>query len=389
MEQRELPLFGSIDLNSKIAIFSTTKLAVLLRHFIEKYRKDLSVICFIDSYKHSQVVDGLNVYHPCNIPPEVDLVIIGSKANKQVLASVLEENNCKNYVTVNDALLELLEFNPYDEYLSFVPPGHYYSPIPSKEDVKKALLNKKFDVDNDCAIDYKIKRQLEMVDYLSMIKDKYTFYEEKYLDHYFYTNNDMFSGSDALSLIGIILKNNTKRVIEVGSGFSTAFLYDLNRFCCNNEMKISSIEPYPERLVKLFGEDYEALDLQVTNLQDVPLSFFDSLEENDLLFIDSSHVVKANSDVHYLMFEILPRLKKGVIIHFHDILFPYEYPEYWFVEQRHWNEIYFLRAFLAYNKGFEIEFFGQYMHEYIRQKNIKQEFHAPTLGNSLFIRKVV
>ena len=115
----------------------------------------------------------------------------------------------------------------------------------------------------------------------------------------------------SLTLLNVIMKNKPKRIIEVGSGFSTAFMADVNRLYFNNDIKISAIEPYPDRLKMLFKDDYDKLDLQVVNLQEVPLEYFEKLEENDILFIDSSHVSKPDSDVNYIIFEILPRLKKN------------------------------------------------------------------------------
>jgi hypothetical protein len=79
------------------------------------------------------------------------------------------------------------------------------------------------------------------------------------------------------------------------------------------------------------------------------------------LFIDSSHVAKTASDVNFEIFELLPRLKPSVIVHFHDIFYPFEYPHGWIFDiRRSWNEIYFLRAFLMYNSAFEILFFNDY-----------------------------
>lgn len=90
---------------------------------------------------------------------------------------------------------------------------------------------------------------------------------------------------------------------------------------------------------------------------------FQKLKENDILFIDSSHVLKTGSDVQYEYLEILPRLNKGVLVHFHDIFLPAEYPQKWILEDhKFWNEQYLLQAFLAFNDSFEILWAGSYMH---------------------------
>lgn len=82
------------------------------------------------------------------------------------------------------------------------------------------------------------------------------------------------------------------------------------------------------------------------------------MEANDILFIDSTHVSKVNSDVNRLFFEILPRLKSGVYIHLHDIFYPFTYPNQWLQEKRSWNEAYILHAFLQFNTNFKIIFFN-------------------------------
>jgi len=97
-------------------------------------------------------------------------------------------------------------------------------------------------------------------------------------------------------------------------------------------------------------------------VQTVPVAQFKQLEANDVLFIDSSHVVKIGSDVNYLFLEVLPRLRPGVIVHIHDIFLPNEYPRAWVLEQcRFWTEQYLLQAFLSFNSDFEIVFANSYM----------------------------
>jgi hypothetical protein len=95
--------------------------------------------------------------------------------------------------------------------------------------------------------------------------------------------------------------------------------------------------------------------------QDIPLDVFSELSENDVLFIDSTHVSKFDSDVNYVIHAILPKLANGVHIHFHDIFYPFEYPEAWLLDGRAWNEQYILRAFLEYNNNFKIVLFNTYL----------------------------
>jgi hypothetical protein len=149
-------------------------------------------------------------------------------------------------------------------------------------------------------------------------------------------------------------------MIEVGSGYSSLITAEVNRRFLNMELEFSCIEPYPRQFLMMgiagisnvFPRKVETID---------PV-FFSTLSAGDFLFIDSSHVPKTGSDVNYLYFEILPRLKSGVIVHIHDIFFPDDYPKKWVIDEgRHWNEQYLLRAFLQFNKEWEILFCNHFM----------------------------
>jgi hypothetical protein len=128
------------------------------------------------------------------------------------------------------------------------------------------------------------------------------------------------------------------------------------------ETKFTFIEPYPDRLKSLLlRDDIENCSIIDEPVQSVNMDLFRSLNENDILFIDSSHIMKTGSDVNFELFEILPNLKSGVVIHFHDIFSGWEYPDQWIIENnRSWNELYALRLFLMYNNNFEIVYFNDY-----------------------------
>jgi len=115
---------------------------------------------------------------------------------------------------------------------------------------------------------------------------------------------------------------------------------------------------------------------------------FESLESGDILFIDSSHVSKMDSDVNWYMFEILPRLKPGVFVHIHDIGFPFEYPLNFIQQGRCWNESYFLRAFMMYNNAFKVEFFVAFTsHFHIDFIRTEMPMCAERPGGSFWMRK--
>jgi hypothetical protein len=132
-------------------------------------------------------------------------------------------------------------------------------------------------------------------------------------------------------------------------------MMDINERLFGNQIKITCIEPYPELLCSLFLErDRDTQVIIPQSLQDTDLGLFESLVGNDILFIDSTHVSKIDSEVNYLLFQILPTLSSNVCVHFHDIFYPFEYPKEWVYEGRSWNENYILRSFLQYNSSFRI-----------------------------------
>ena len=125
------------------------------------------------------------------------------------------------------------------------------------------------------------------------------------------------------------------------------------------DTEITFIEPYPELLQTLTGPEEQRVTLVPKPVQEVDTSVFEQLEAGDILFIDSTHVSKIDSDVNHHLFRILPSLKSGAYIHFHDIFYPFEYPSDWILgENRSWNENYILRAFLMRNDRYEVVFFN-------------------------------
>src|SRR5262249_30697608 len=125
--------------------------------------------------------------------------------------------------------------------------------------------------------------------------------------------------------------------------------------------RLIAIEPYPSP--EFEAELSSAVELWCVPVQEVALSEFQSLDENDILFIDSSHVCKIGSDVQYVFLEVLPRLRPGVVVHVHDIFMPVEYPKQWVLGwHRFWNEQYLLQTFLTFNSMFEVLWAGQWMH---------------------------
>ena len=180
----------------------------------------------------------------------------------------------------------------------------------------------------------------------------------------FSLGNEYFDSVDAELLHGIIRRFKPRRIYEIGSGFSTLLASQAIR---ENEQEDGSykcehlaIDPFPPEFLLASKNGLAVLPKEV---QKVPLETFTKLERNDVLFIDSSHMLKIGSDVQYEYLEILPRLKPGVLVHCHDIFIPAEYPKEWVLGfHRFWNEQYLLQAFLAFNGEFEVLWAGSYMH---------------------------
>jgi predicted O-methyltransferase YrrM len=245
----------------------------------------------------------------------------------------------------------------------YAPSGHFYSPVLDRAEVAanesrlwpaQPRLPAGIDF-NDAS-----HRQLLEVEFPRYIADFDYAENSGASDAGRYSpDNPQFGWLDAKALFVLFRAWRPKRVIEVGSGHSSLLMADVNKRFLGGDMHITCIEPYPEPFLR--RTDCGIDRLIQAKVQDVPLEAFDALAAGDVLFIDSSHVSKAGSDVNHLFFEILPRLASGVRIHIHDVFLPFEYPRAWLLEQgRSWNEQYLLQALLMYNPVFEILFGSSY-----------------------------
>ncbi len=284
------------------------------------------------------------------------------------------------------------------EFLQFAPPGHFYSPLPDLPDVH-SNANRIFNENPQdlLAINLNVESQIQLVESFSRIYKEVPFQDHKSASVRYFLDNKFFSYGDGIILYSFLRYFQPKRVVEVGSGFSSAAMLDINDLFLDKRLEFTFIEPFPDRLFGLLSsDDRQKSRIEVKRVQEVEDRVFTSLEANDILFVDSSHVAKIDSDVVHIIFQILPRLQKGVIVHFHDIPWPFEYPKQWVDEGRAWNEAYFLRAFLQDNVNFEIVYFNSFManrHADLLSKAMPRVLNTPTspvtLGNSsLWLRKV-
>jgi len=276
------------------------------------------------------------------------------------------------------------------EYELGWPPGHFYSPIPSLENIRKKE-SKIWGLQSTelPGIDLREKEQLELANQLSAHYRKQPWSDEKQKHLRYYFDNPNYSYGESIFLFCLLIHLKPKRIVEIGSGYSSCVMLDTNEVFLDNTTAVTFIEPYPQLLSSLLKpSDKNAIQIIDRNLEDVEISTYTALSEGDILFIDSTHVSKVGSDVNHLFFEILPRLKAGVYVHFHDIYFPFEYPKEWIYQGRAWNEAYVLRAFLQYNSEFEIVLFNSFIGQFHRTVlEIKMPLCAKNPGSSIWLRK--
>jgi hypothetical protein len=272
----------------------------------------------------------------------------------------------------------------------FVEPGHFYSPIVDVEQVRARFEKPHTDAPPEAIFFDHDAMRARWFELLPFMKD-IPFPENSEPGCRYFFRNPAFSFGDGSILHAMLRRYRPKRLVEVGSGYSSACSIETIDRYLNGRVEVSFIEPYPELLFNLLGEERAAqCTIHVNGVQDTDPTVFSQLEDGDFLFIDSTHIMKTGSDVCYELFNVLPLLKPGVFVHFHDIFWPFEYSRKWVIdENRSWNEIYGLRAFLMYNDSFEIVFFNDWFARHSRDL-IKDCYPAMlnNTGGSIWLRKI-
>ena len=298
----------------------------------------------------------------------------------------------------NKALLRVLLGSENFAFVRDYLPGHFYSPIPDLSELREQARTSCGEaIQNLPAIELNESRQLQMTDTFAQFYGQLPFPDKQSRQFRYFFDNPYFSYGDGVTLYSFLRSFRPARVVEVGSGFSSAEMLDANDVFFDGALDFIFIEPHPERLYSLLSErDKSTYKIIVKPVQRVDAAVFRSLAQNDILFIDASHVGKSHSDVLHILFEILPKLNKGVLVHFHDVMWPFEYPQSWLEEGRAFNEAYFLRAFLQYNSAFEVLFFNSFLvakHAELLRVKMPRMLKSPstpeTIGNSsLWLRKI-
>ena len=252
-----------------------------------------------------------------------------------------------------------------------VIPAHYYSPVPDIRELKRSrgVWAKKSELPG---IEVNLDTQ---VDALRRICAPYS---GEYVGNEVYNEGVRnlygpgYGFIEAQALHAVIRFYKPRRIVEVGGGVSTYCMLaalERNRVETGRVSRLVCIESHPSKKLKAA----RGIELVQENVQSVPLKLFYDLGEGDLLFIDSSHTVKPGSDVNYLILEVLPRLRKGVVVHFHDIYFPYDYQRDLLKTFLYRVETSLLRAFLINNDKAGILFSLSLLH-YGRPGILKEVF---------------
>jgi Methyltransferase domain len=243
-------------------------------------------------------------------------------------------------------------------------PGEYQSPIPSLSRIK-AQRERIFNIPKEIpGVDLNIAGQRALGMKIAPLVADCPFPQTKTPPWRYFGANNWFSWGDAVVLHALLRHNRPARVVEVGSGYSSAVILDTVEHYLSGSCHCTFVEPHPERLQSLLRpDDQERCRVIVEPVETLSLDPFRELSTGDILLIDSSHVSKVGSDVNWLFFEVLPRLGPGVFVHVHDVKFPFEYPENWFEKGFAPNEAYILRSFLMFNYQFQIAFWNDCLRE--------------------------
>jgi len=255
----------------------------------------------------------------------------------------------------------------------------FYSPIPTILELNENVFEKK----ENLHIDWNEEGQKELLKIFKNYSQEF----QQIVENGSYELHSIlgFGYHDAPVYYSFIRHFKPKKIIEVGAGNSTRLASIAA--AKNPDTKIPAIDPFVRKLKKI--KIPKSVNFIEKPVQAVPLSEFEQLSKNDILFIDSSHVSKVGSDVNFLYLQVLPILKPGVIVHVHDIFLPETYPKRWLEDKLvFWNEQFLLHAFLIGNKNFKVLLSNYFMKSY--HSELLKEFldtKLPPAGGSFWMQR--
>jgi len=370
----------SVPENGKIAVFGAGQCGKMLHKMLKLLKINTDIFLDNNSAKWEQaVIDGVICRKPDNmlINANETLVIVAIKNNPNsikkdlldkgfryiILMCDVESELCKRIEeTIDDFVVDLVSYMAEsgigtDKCLEagvFPMKVHFYQPIPDIKKLEQRNVWSKVSELGGLA--------WEPDKFIANMKEIALFQPEKIWAREpsenameFSLENTSFSYICASFLYGMIRKKQPKRIIEVGSGNSSKVIFKALKDNGNSNIKYTIIDPYcafEENNFAPFNAKIISMPVEETDI-----SLFKELEENDILFIDSSHTVRIGGDVNFEILDVLPVLAPGVIVHFHDIAMPYEYDKIYATNPKFrvfWTESYLLQAFLAFNSQYEI-----------------------------------
>ena len=227
---------------------------------------------------------------------------------------------------------------------------NYYEPVFDFDTLKYDLYSKR----NLPGINLNINEQIKLLNNLNYYDElKKLNFNEQSNNSRFYIKNNFFEGGDADIYYQMIRYFKPKKIIEIGSGYSSLIAIEAirnNKNKENFETNITCIEPYENKWLEETG-----IRVIREKVEDVEEDLIIDLKKNDILFIDSSHVIKPQGDLLKIFLEILPKLEKGVLVHIHDIFTPRDYPSKWLNdENRFYNEQYLFEAIMDHSSRYKI-----------------------------------
>jgi hypothetical protein len=260
----------------------------------------------------------------------------------------------------------------------WVKPGHFHSPSTSAEDVRRALAQE----GPPPGVDLNERAQITLAESFAPVL------RQPLPGPRYKAPNRMYCLADAAVYRAMLQHLAPRRIIEAGSGYSTAVALDeADRNPALAALRVTCVEPYPGRLLGLLpGGDGQRPRLLREPVQDVPLREYGALAADDILFIDSTHVVKPGSDVVHLVLHVLPRLPAGVVVHVHDMFYPFTYPARWLAEGRDWTEAYLVHALLAGSEDWRIMLWSNWLWR-CHPGMVPQALRTPA-PSSLWLRKI-
>ena len=235
--------------------------------------------------------------------------------------------------------------------------NHYYEPLFDFRDLKKNLYENR----NLPGINFNLNQQLNNLSkfvYANELKELNL--TKKSPNYNFNIKNKFFENGDAEIYYQLIRHIKPRNILEIGSGQSTLIALEAVKKNKNTDKintKITCVEPYENIWLN-------SLDIKILRkkIEDINENYYLKLKSGDILFIDSSHIIKPQGDVLKIFLEIIPKLKKGVIIHIHDIFTPKDYPKKWLItENKFWNEQYLVEVLMMNENKYEIYLMLNYL----------------------------